>query len=78
MSNYTKISFNASKGAALLLQAFKHGVTSNMQNESFLSNIYFTTFQKATLLWDSLYRDMPTQFHINLILKESKICIFSK
>lgn len=47
MSNYTKISFNANKGAALLLQAFKHGVTSNMQNNSVLSNIYFVTFKKS-------------------------------
>lgn len=70
MSNYTKISFNANKGAALLLQAFKHGVTSNMRNNSVLSNIYFITFKNLTILWKILCRPIPTQFHINLILKK--------
>lgn len=41
MSNYNEISFNANKGAALLLQAFKHGVTSHMQ-----TSLFFLIFQQ--------------------------------
>jgi len=72
MSNYTKISFNANKGAAFLLQAFKHGITSNMQNKSLPSNMYFIPFQKVTTLWNILRRLFPHSFTLTLFKNNIK------
>lgn len=64
MSNYTNISFNTNKGAALELQAFEHGVTSNI-------NIYLITLYKVPMLRNTLCRGLPTQFHMDLGFERS-------